>query len=68
MPSPQLSPAAAALAAIASLQGTIAMARALVVSGRRVDLTGLEREAERLCAAIACLSGARPALEGRWSS
>ncbi|MCX8135049.1 MAG: hypothetical protein N3D18_13940 [Roseococcus sp.] len=52
----------ATLAAIDSMQGTLALARALVEAGRRVELAGLEQEAERLCAAIACLpegAGAR---------
>ena len=47
----------ATLAAIESLQGTLAMARALVLAGRRVDLVGLDREAARLCAAVACMPG-----------
>jgi len=48
---------AATLAAIASLQGTLTMARALVLAGREVDLGGLDREAARLCAAVACMPG-----------
>ncbi|MEI6162276.1 MAG: hypothetical protein WCP77_20780 [Roseococcus sp.] len=48
---------AATMAAIESLQGTLTMARALVMAGRRVDLAGLDREAARLCAAVACLPG-----------
>lgn len=48
---------AATMAAIESLHGTLTMARALVVSGRAIDLAGLDREAERLCAAVACLPG-----------
>lgn len=48
---------AATLAAIDSLQGTLAMARALVMAGRQVELEGLDREAARLCAAVACLPG-----------
>lgn len=47
----------ATLAAIDSLQGTLTMARALVLAGREVDLHGLDREAARLCAAVACLPG-----------
>ncbi|WP_421992805.1 hypothetical protein [Roseococcus sp.] len=46
---------AATLAAVESLHGTLSMARALVVSGRDIDLAGLDREAARLCAAVACL-------------
>jgi hypothetical protein len=52
----------ATLAAIESMQGTLALARALVEAGRAVDLAGLDREAARLCAALACLpegAGAR---------
>lgn len=48
---------AATLAAIDSLQGTLTMARALVLAGRQVELAGLDREAARLCAAVACLPG-----------
>ena len=47
----------ATLAAIDSLQGTLTMARALVLAGREVDLAGLDREAARLCAAVACMPG-----------
>ena len=55
-PSPTVE-VAATMAAIESLYGTLSMARALVVSGRTIDLAGLDREAARLCAAVACLSG-----------
>jgi hypothetical protein len=48
---------AATLAAIDSLHGTVTMARALVLAGRQVDLDGLDREAARLCAAVACMPG-----------
>lgn len=48
---------AATLAAIDSLQGTLTMARALVLAGREVDLAGLDSEAARLCAAVACMPG-----------
>jgi hypothetical protein len=48
---------AATLAAIDSLQATLTMARALVLAGRTVELEGLDREAARLCAAVACLPG-----------
>jgi len=48
---------AATMAAIESLHGTLTMARALVVAGREIDLAGLDREAARLCAAVACLPG-----------
>lgn len=46
---------AAVSAAIDRLRNTIAMARALVLSGREVELAGLDAEAERLCAAVVCL-------------
>ncbi|MDB5371630.1 MAG: hypothetical protein JWP04_272 [Belnapia sp.] len=56
------------LAAIEALHGTVLMARALVSTGRRVDLAGLDTEAACLCAAVAILPPAtarslRPALE-----
>ena len=55
-------------AAIASFDGTIAVAQALVESGRRIDLTGLEQEAAVLVAALMALDAEearhlRPALE-----
>jgi hypothetical protein len=51
------------LAAIQSLATTMAVARALVTSGRAVELDGLEGEAARLSAALACLApGAAPRL------
>lgn len=46
---------AATLAAIESLHGMMSVARALVAAGREVDLAGLDGEAQRLCAAVACL-------------
>jgi len=62
------SPAAAVAAAIAALDGTLVVARALVESGRRIDLDGLEREAVALCAAVMALDvrearSLRPAIE-----
>jgi len=51
-PSPEM---LATLAAIESLQTTMAVARALVGAGREVELDGLDREAARLCAALACM-------------
>lgn len=57
MPAPPPVEVSAVLAAIDSLHGTVAMARALVESGRAVDLAGLDGEAARLCAAVACLAG-----------
>ena len=62
------SPADAVGAAIAALGGTLAVARALVESGRRIDLGGLERDAVALCAAVLVLDVAearrlRPAIE-----
>ncbi|WP_270936889.1 hypothetical protein [Falsiroseomonas oryzae] len=55
-------------AAIEAMDGTIAMARALVEGGRRVDLAGLDRETVSLCAAVMALDATaardlRPALE-----
>jgi hypothetical protein len=63
------SPTAAVEAAIATLDGTLAMARALVEAGRRIDLDGLENDAAALCAALMLLSPEaarelRPALIG----
>jgi hypothetical protein len=53
----------ATLAVIESLHGTLSVARALVTTGRAIDLTGLDQEAARLCAAVACLpGGSGPAL------
>ena len=62
------SPATATLAAIEALHGTVMMARALVSTGRQVDLAGLDTEAEGVCLAVAGLPEAaarplRPALE-----
>jgi len=48
----------ATMAAIDSMRGTLSVARALVLSGREVDLRGLDAEAQRLCAAVVCLPGA----------
>lgn len=55
-------------AAIAAMDGTLAVARALVESGRRIDLGGLEHEAAALVAAIMTLDAEearrlRPAVE-----
>jgi len=51
------------LAAIESLSTTLAVARALVGAGREVELDGLEQEAARLCAALACMrEGSAPLL------
>ncbi len=55
-------------AAIEAMDGTVAVARALVEGGRRVDLAGLDREATSLCAAVMALEtvqarSLRPALE-----
>lgn len=63
------SPTAAVEAAIATLDGTLAMARALVEAGRRIELDGLENDAAALCAALMLLSpeaarALRPALIG----
>lgn len=51
------SEADAVLAAAASLRGLMAVARALVEAGRTVDLAGLDQDAGRLCAALACAQG-----------
>jgi hypothetical protein len=60
--------AEASLAAIQSMQAMLQIAGALLRSGRRVDLGGLDAEAARICAAIGLLPEAeaaplRPALE-----
>jgi hypothetical protein len=56
MPMPHaVQPPDAVRAAIASLDGTLSLARALVEGGRRIDLAGLEREAVTLCAAVMAL-------------
>lgn len=44
-----------AAAAASALLATLALARGLVAGGRRVDLSGLEREAAALCAAALAL-------------
>lgn len=44
-----------AAAAASALLATIALARGLVDGGRRVDLSGLEREAAALCATALAL-------------
>jgi hypothetical protein len=55
-------------AVIEAMDGTLAMAAALVEGGRRIDLSGLDREAAVLCAAAMALGpeqgrSLRPALE-----
>jgi hypothetical protein len=62
-------PCEAVRAAIEAMDGTLAMARALVEGGRRIDLAGLEREAATICAAVIALEleegrRLRPALVG----
>ena len=62
------SSAAAVAAAIAGLDGTLVVARALVEAGRRIDLDGLERDVVALCAAVMALDvrdarSLRPAIE-----
>jgi len=61
MASPDPTPTSAA---IESMRGTLAVARALVESGRQVDLTGLDAGAAALCAAVAMLppDSAKPML------
>lgn len=46
---------APALAAIDEMRGTLTVARALVESGRQIDLEGLDAGAAVICAAIAML-------------
>lgn len=55
-------------AAIEAMGGTVAVARALVEGGRRVDLKGLDRDTTAICAAVMALGVEdakllRPALE-----
>jgi hypothetical protein len=62
------SPAEAVAAAIAALDGTLVVARALAEAGRRIDLDGLDRDAVALCAAVMVLDVRearclRPAME-----
>jgi ribonuclease PH len=45
----------ATIAAADALRGLLSVSRALVEAGREVDLAGLEDDAARLCAAVACL-------------
>lgn len=53
---PQRAPdAEIAAAAAAALLATVSLARGLAAGGRRVDLSGLEREAGVLCAAALAL-------------
>ena len=61
-------PAEVVGAAIAAFDSTLAVARALVESGRRIDLAGLDHEAAVLVAAIMALDAAdarhlRPAVQ-----
>jgi hypothetical protein len=48
-------PLPAVEAAAEGLRGTLALARALALAGRRVDLAGLDREMAVLCAAALAL-------------
>ncbi len=54
-------PTLATLGSIETMRATVAMARALVETGREVDLAGLEDEAAALCQALSAL----PAHAGR---
>lgn len=54
-------PVVAIGAAVEAMSGTIAVARALVAAGRRVDLAGLDAEISAICAASLTVSAA----EGR---
>lgn len=56
-----LSPSAHAAALARATVGTLQVARALAQSRRRIDLTGLDQEVGRLCAASLDL----PAAQGR---
>jgi hypothetical protein len=65
---PRARHAEAVAAAIEAMGGTVAIARVLVEAGRQVDLEGLDRDANALCAAVMTLDLAdarrlRPALE-----
>ena len=60
--------AEAVRAAIEAMSGTVTLARALVEGGREVDLEGLDKDANALCAAVMMLDREdarplRPALE-----
>ncbi|HYF08456.1 MAG TPA: hypothetical protein VD970_12605 [Acetobacteraceae bacterium] len=59
--SPAPDPALAVHAAAEAMLGTIAVARALVEAGRRVDLAGLDREIGTICVAALAL----PVTDGR---
>jgi hypothetical protein len=66
--STQIQHTEAVRAAIDTLGGTVAVARALVEGGRVIDLAGLERDCAMLCAALMALDihdarRMRPALE-----
>jgi hypothetical protein len=62
-PEPEGRQAAVLLAAIDALRATLDVAAALVTQGRRIDLSGLEEEASRLCAAaLAAPPAAVPAV------
>ncbi|MBW6397300.1 hypothetical protein KPL78_05530 [Roseomonas sp. HJA6] len=57
---------AALLAAIEAMEATLAVAEALVVERRRIDLEGLEAEVERLCmACLAVPARSAPTVRGR---
>jgi hypothetical protein len=53
MPAP--TPLDAVRAAIEGMGGTIAIAQALVMGGRQVDLEGLDRDGAALCTAVMML-------------
>ncbi len=68
MPLPADRHAEAVRAAIETLGGTVAVARALLEAGRMIELAGLERDCAMLCAAMMALDPPeakrlRPALE-----
>lgn len=57
---------AALIAAAEAMEATLSVAEALAAEGRRIDLTGLDAEAERLCGAVlAAPRGAAGALRLR---
>ena len=65
---PNATHAEAVRTAIESMNGTVTLARVLVEGGREVDLEGLDKDANVLCAAVMTLDRdqgrlLRPALE-----
>jgi hypothetical protein len=54
-------PQKAVLAAVDELHGVLSLAEVLLITGRTLDLSGLDREVAAICDAVAAL----PAEEGR---